>query len=188
MKREKQWQEISIIERESALFTGVSNNSYTLSSSNKNFILFVSNHHNPFIFYYLLFGEQYLLNTHLRKTWTNIGITLETSGSCLLSANRWMFASGISAAHSRLASPRLIFVFVLFIFTRRGNPLARIEKMNVSRTGIQYEHTGRDWLLPPPPPVAAVSVVLYLQSGDHSCFIYFSISLTVGLQLVRLCR
>lgn len=26
------------------------------------------------------FWEQYLLNTHLRKTWTNIGITLETSG------------------------------------------------------------------------------------------------------------
>lgn len=29
------------------------------------------------------FWGQYLLNTHLRKTWTNIGITLETSGSCL---------------------------------------------------------------------------------------------------------
>lgn len=184
MKREKQWQEISIIERESALFTGVSNDSYLLSSSYKNFILFVSNHHNPFIFYYLLFGEQYLLNTHLRKTWTNIGITLETSGSCLLSANRWMFASGISAAHSRLASPRLVSsLYLCFLYLLAGEILwPELRKWMCPELEFNMstqEGTGYSLLL---------SIVLYLQSGDHSCFIYFSVSLTVGLQLVRLCR
>lgn len=39
--------------------------------------------------------------------------------------------------------------------------------------------TGRDCFALP-------FVVLYLQAGDHSCFIYFSFSMTVGLQLVRL--
>lgn len=39
--------------------------------------------------------------------------------------------------------------------------------------------TGRDCFALP-------SVVLYLQAGGHSCFIYFSVSMTVGLQFVRL--
>lgn len=73
IKREKQWQGISIIEI--VLFTGVSNHSYILSSSNKNFILFVSNHISIHLLLLTFWGAiftQYTFAEDLDKHWNYV--------------------------------------------------------------------------------------------------------------------